>query len=208
MDEIRTSFEKAVVGLPAAVRARVCEEKCSRPPGSKLWELRDANGNLLNPPQEVTRSVTVPRRAPEKTAPSQRGKNHVLELYESINHALKKLVELDETMAEAIEHFAAEIDALKAESVTKSLDMEAYDAMGDIAARLERIEGELQEQASGKVQYRGYWRSGEIAQEGDCFSHNGSTYRANCRTETEPGTAGGDWNTLARGAKYEREKRR
>lgn len=100
------------------------------------------------------------------------------------------------------------VEALDGVAVTKSLDMEAYDAMGDIASRLERIEGELQEQASGKIHYRGYWRSGEVAQEGDCYSHNGSTYRANCQTETEPGTAGGDWSTLARGTKYEREKHR
>lgn len=81
-----------------------------------------------------------------------------------------------EFRAKRIEALEERVRALDGIAVTKSLDMEAYDAMGDIAARLERIETELQAETSGKIRFRGYWFKGDVAQAGDCYSHNGSTY--------------------------------
>jgi hypothetical protein len=96
------------------------------------------------------------------------------------------------------------VEALDGIAVTKTLDTEAYEAMTEMAERVEQLEATLNQISDGAVRFRGYWRDGDVAQKGDAFSHNGSTYRANVETETEPGTAGGAWSTLARGAKSDR----
>lgn len=133
------------------------------------------------------------------------GMELILTLISSTHRELAREAEFRNKRFEALEDRVKALDGI---AVTKSLDMEAYDAMGDMASRLERIEAELQAEARGKIRFRGYWFEGDIAQAGDCYAHNGSTYRANYETESEPGTDGRAWVTLARGARQEGEKRR
>lgn len=88
--------------------------------------------------------------------------------------------------------------ALRSEHVTKSLDVEAYDAMGELAERLERMETALSEVADNSFRYRGYWRHGMTAKRGDAFTEGGSLWWAVRSTSEKPCNESTDWQMAVR----------
>ncbi|HVI57731.1 MAG TPA: hypothetical protein VM619_02505 [Luteimonas sp.] len=110
----------------------------------------------------------------------------------------KKVQGLDEVVAEVVEVVFERIKSLEANHVSKSLDAEAYDAMADLAERLDRIEAGLQEIADNGLRYRGYWRDGLKAKRGDTYTHDGSLWWAVRGTEDKPCHESADWQVAVR----------
>src|SRR5687768_4193510 len=60
---------------------------------------------------------------------------------------------------------------LESGNATKALDVEAYDAMAELAERLDRAEAQLADMVEHGIRYRGYWSHGTKAARGDCVTH-------------------------------------
>jgi hypothetical protein len=87
---------------------------------------------------------------------------------------------------------------LQSEHVSKSLDVEAYDAMGELAERLDRMETTLSEVADSGFRYRGHWRQGMSAKRGDAFTEGGSLWWAIRSTDEKPCNESPDWQIAVR----------
>ena len=88
--------------------------------------------------------------------------------------------------------------SLRSEHVAKSLDVHAYDAMGELAERLDRMETALSEAADNGFRYRGYWRHGMTAKRGDAYTEGGSLWWAVRNTSEKPCSESTDWQLAAR----------
>jgi|GEM_PF-4010699 len=97
-----------------------------------------------------------------------------------------------------IHDIARKLDISLPDGISKSLDVAAYDAMGELADRLDRIESSLREIDETRFKFRGYWRTGSVAKRGDAFTNDGSLWCALCDTNEPPGHGSPDWQLAAR----------
>lgn len=88
--------------------------------------------------------------------------------------------------------------ALESGGATKALDVAAYDAMTELAERLDRMDRQITDMVEHGIRYRGYWSHGTKAARGDSFTHDGSVWRCNRETIDEPGRDSPDWSVLVR----------
>lgn len=93
---------------------------------------------------------------------------------------------------------ALELQVQGTNSTTKSLSQEPNNLMVEMGEKLVELQTKLQEIADNGLRYRGYWKTGMKARRADTVTHDGSLYRANHDTETEPGRGNPDWNVIAR----------
>lgn len=96
---------------------------------------------------------------------------------------------------------------LAATTFSKSLDEAAYESMGELAERLERLEANLQEVSDDGFRYRGYWRDGSTAKRGDAFTHDGSVWWAARNTKDKPCNESADWHVAVRKGRDGRDSR-
>lgn len=87
---------------------------------------------------------------------------------------------------------------LESGNATKALDVAAYDAMTELAERLDRMEAQMADIAEHKFSYRGYWARGMSAERGDAYTHNGSLWYAQRKTVADPSRECPDWAIAAR----------
>lgn len=99
---------------------------------------------------------------------------------------------------ERMQALERKVDALSGVAVSKALDAEAYDAMGELAERLDRMEKQMTDLAEHRFTYRGYWSKGMSVERGDAYSHNGSLWYAQRQTVAEPSRECPDWIVAAR----------
>lgn len=99
---------------------------------------------------------------------------------------------------ERMQALERKVDALSGVAVSKALDVEAYDAMAELAERLDRMEAQMADIAEHKFSYRGYWARGMSAERGDAYTHNGSLWYAQRKTVADPSRECPDWAIAAR----------
>ena len=90
------------------------------------------------------------------------------------------------------------VEALDGIAISKSLDVEAYDSIVEMAERLEKLEAGMQEVADNGFRYRGYWRDGMTAKRGDAFTHDGSMWWTIRDTSEAPSKESLAWQVAVR----------
>lgn len=103
-----------------------------------------------------------------------------------------------EYRAQRLEALEQRVEALDGIAVAKTLDVEAYDSLAEMAERLEKLEAGLQEVADNGFRYRGYWRDGMKAKRGDAFTHDGSMWWAIRDTSEKPCKESFFWQVAVR----------
>ena len=101
-------------------------------------------------------------------------------------------------LADALNPLRKRLDALERPSINKSLDAAAYDEMGEMAERLQRMEESLSDLSDNGLRFRGFYRDGLKAKRGDAFTHDGSCWRAMRDTDDKPHNESPDWQLVAR----------
>jgi hypothetical protein len=192
MDELMRSYNKAVAALPEHLRARADDRTSNRFAG-KDWQIRDADGVLLNPVYTLS-PKTKPKPAPRPIAPAGMTKSERKLLLASA----AKLGELYDAFNEVVPKLDDQIKQLNGDQFIKTLDAQAYDSLVEMAERVEQLEQSLREIADNGFRYRGYWREGMKAKRGDAYTESGSLWWAVRNTDDRPCYESPDWQIAVR----------
>lgn len=198
MDELTASFHRAVDSLVLeSERSRVSDLQSTRNPNTRVWTLRDANGEVVaevgGNPQSIAKDI-----APTKPALPAKRYVTMSSLEAVVKATAKRIKKSDEGLLDVAKALVARIEALEAQTVNKSLDAEAYDAMAEIAERIEQIESKVQEVSDNGFRYRGYWKQGKFANRGDSFTWDGSMWWAIRDTSEAPSRESHAWQIAVR----------
>jgi hypothetical protein len=103
---------------------------------------------------------------------------------------LRRMIDVERRLA-SVEHV----------KISKSLDVEAFESMTEMAERLQRLEADMADLQNTGFRYRGYWQQGKSAKRGDAYTHNGSIWWALRDTQETPDRDSNDWHVAVRKGK-------
>lgn len=197
MSELQASFDAAVETLPGA-KGRTVDMFRSTREQSGTWELRDSRGVMVAKVRDPA-FIDPEEEEKKQRAPMMATKAYVDSLVQAATKAMCKSVipEIDD-IRKCIDLLANHVKGLEGDPVDKSLDAAAYDAMTELAERLEQMEAKVAESEEFGFRYRGYWRDGMKIKRGDAYTHDGSLWYALRSTEDKPCRESNDWNVVAR----------
>jgi len=110
----------------------------------------------------------------------------------------RRIEKSDEALLEVTQILRNRICALEASTINKSLDVEAFDSLGELVERVERLEANVTDLADRGFKYRGYWTGGMKAKRNEAYTHNGSLWLAQYDTEDTPDQTSVDWKLIVR----------
>lgn len=100
---------------------------------------------------------------------------------------MRRLIDVERRLA-SIEHV----------KISKSLDVEAFDTMTELAERVQQLEAQVTELGDRGFKYRGYWSGGMTAKRNEAYTHDGSIWMAHCTTHDNPSKGSPDWAIICR----------
>lgn len=171
VSDIREDFARAVASLPEAQRKHVSELRSSRT--GNVWTLRDAHGAEL---AQVSPQANKPKAAPMSTTPKYITAREMERFSEQLGKSLGGLI-ADQCL-KPLRALAERIEALEQEN--KALRSQVV---------------------RGGIRYRGFWRDGQIYQEGDVTTEQGSAWIALRETREKPHHSATDWHLFVRKGK-------
>lgn len=196
-------FDSAVAKMSAALRAKadIHRTETQRDGSIFFYDQQGSRFARVDPDGQVTYPQQTAQAPVQKGAPAARPGMTRRE-QEMLIAVAKKVNGLDNLMAEFVETVAAQIKDLRAATVTKALDCEVVEELGDALSRLENLENTtqaLREQLGEKgMRFRGFWRQGKEACKNELFTHNGSCWIALRDTDEAPSDSSPDWTLVAR----------
>lgn len=147
----------------------------------------------------VKGSVAAKTKDPVPTAPSGISQRTLNDTVRRVIRAVARRIEKsDEALLEVTEILRNRICALEANTINKSLDVEAFDSLGELVERVERLEANVTDLADRGFKFRGYWSGGMKAKKNEAYVHDGSIWMANCNTDDTPGKFSPDWMIICR----------
>lgn len=169
----------------------LCDRHC------KVLATVNEDGRITYPTKQATpptKPAAAPQPGPEVITRAK------------LNASLKRLLNMvgkrvrrgEGDQFEVSRTLATRVAALETSTVNKSLDEAGFDAMAEMAERLEAMETRLAAAEERAWPYRGYWREGMKSQRNDAVTHNGSLFLALRDTGETPDSSSVDWAVIAR----------
>lgn len=202
LEEFYKIYDEAIEHLPKELKVKADVRRCGvdgddtitfTDTRGRVFASVTASGQLQLPQKEVPpASKAEPKPAPAGMTKAQQ---------DLLVKTTKHVRDLDVATGSLITELYDRIESLEGSTVNKALDASAYDALAELAERLELMEARLAEAEETGFRYRGYWQIGCNAKRGDAYTNDGSLWYALRNTEDKPCRESNDWNVVARKGK-------